>query len=63
MWRLGLTTNRSLTENEGDGGGFDGRRLSPKGDCRRRSQWREERQGQRRSCDFEEEEDESGGFG
>uniref|UniRef100_A0A9I9EAX9 Uncharacterized protein n=1 Tax=Cucumis melo TaxID=3656 RepID=A0A9I9EAX9_CUCME len=28
MWRLGLTTNRSLTENEGDGGGFDGRRLS-----------------------------------
>uniref|UniRef100_A0A9I9EB47 Uncharacterized protein n=1 Tax=Cucumis melo TaxID=3656 RepID=A0A9I9EB47_CUCME len=31
------------------------------GDCRRRSRWTEERQGQQRSCDFEEEEDESGG--
>uniref|UniRef100_A0A9I9DJK5 Uncharacterized protein n=1 Tax=Cucumis melo TaxID=3656 RepID=A0A9I9DJK5_CUCME len=32
------------------------------GDCRRRSQWREERQGRRQPCDFEEEEDESGGL-
>uniref|UniRef100_A0A9I9EHB1 Uncharacterized protein n=1 Tax=Cucumis melo TaxID=3656 RepID=A0A9I9EHB1_CUCME len=54
VWQLGLTTNRSLTENKGDGGGFDGRREIVAGDLVGRREG-----GATATCDFQEE-DESG---
>uniref|UniRef100_A0A9I9DBS0 Uncharacterized protein n=1 Tax=Cucumis melo TaxID=3656 RepID=A0A9I9DBS0_CUCME len=64
-WLMERRAARGVTSWANDKQKFDGelrrrwRLRRTKGDCCQRSRWREERQGRRRSCDFEEEE--SGG--